>query len=241
LDRDLYLNIIGRAGRANVSVEGLVFILDSEAPTLRGLVRGTLWASASSDSVKGRLGEIPSTSTTTENWAAFRDAQSQLLGWLGDGDSYVDDQASYLAQKTLSWHAGSDDERSSIRNLFEMALRDLENNGFALAGSPYQLTSRGRSARLSGLCVPTVRRLERSIERSQQGWLLDLTEIDTLTTDSASQIARLVFEGIEVAEHSLWLRSASRVGDGAKLTELMRMASGAGEDFYGSSEYRADI
>ena len=58
LDRDLYQNIIGRAGRANVSVEGLVFILDSDARTLTNVVRSSLWRNTTADRVRGRQGDV---------------------------------------------------------------------------------------------------------------------------------------------------------------------------------------
>lgn len=42
LDRGLYLNIVGRVGRANVALEGLVFVLGSIAPTLSRMVENEL-------------------------------------------------------------------------------------------------------------------------------------------------------------------------------------------------------
>lgn len=53
LERDLYLNIIGRAGRANVAVEGMVFILDSDARSLAGIVTGSLWGRPRATSCAG--------------------------------------------------------------------------------------------------------------------------------------------------------------------------------------------
>jgi hypothetical protein len=57
LERDLYLNVIGRAGRANVTVEGMVFVLDSDARTLSSVVRGSLWSDTQRDRVQSQLAE----------------------------------------------------------------------------------------------------------------------------------------------------------------------------------------
>ena len=239
LERDLYQNIVGRAGRANVSVEGLVFVMASDARTLSDLVESQLWDDSATSSIRGKLAEVRPSIRTTDDWAAFNDAQSQLMGWLGDGDSYFEDQAAALAEKTLSWQSGTEREKGAIVDMFRIALDDLESNGYARAGSPLQLTSRGESARLTGLSVPTVQRLERAIDRSRDGWLDDIAGRDVIPADLATQIARLVFEGVEVADQSLWIRRVSRSNDPAKLEELTKMSTD--DAFYELSDYRTDI
>jgi len=240
LDRELYQNIVGRAGRANVSVEGLVFILDSNAATLHNVVRSSLWRSRTADRIHGRLGEVGTNPHSVEDWAAYYDVQSQVMGWLGDGDSYVDDQAQALAENTLSWQqATTRSERAAVTGLFSDALADLEDRGYALAASPYRLTERGRSARLTGLSAPTVFRLERAIQRGRAGWLQDLVGIRLLTSDLAIQIARLVYESVEVAEKGLWIR---RVGpkEEDKFEALAMFANGS-DAFHESDDYAADL
>ena len=144
LDRELYLNIIGRAGRVNVSVEGLVFILNSDAKTLKDVVRSSLWRNTTSDRIRGRLGEVDTTLRDMSDWTAYYDVQSQVMGWLGDGGSYIEDQAQVLARSSLSWHqASTPRDRASVVNLFADALEDLKDRGYALAASPYRLTRRG--------------------------------------------------------------------------------------------------
>lgn len=240
LERDLYLNIIGRAGRANVAVEGLVFVLDSDAVTLRQIVRASLWRDTTADRIRGRLDEVDTTLRNIESWTAYYDVQSQVMGWLGDGGSYVDDQARTLARQTLTWAQGGRRERQAVTNLFEDALEDLEGRGYAVAASPYQLTSRGRNARLTGLSAPTVARLERAIDRSKEGWLLELGGIRMLSSQLATQIARLAFEGLEVIEHSLWLRRVAS-DETAKLRALASIAEGERGEHYRSAEYEADV
>ena len=163
-----------------------------------------------------------------------------MMGWLGDGNSYVDDQAQVFAESTLSWQQGFRRERESITALFEDALEDLEAHGYALAASPYRLTARGRNARLTGLSVPTIVRLEHAIERSRNGWLPDLVGITQLSPSLAAQIARLVFEGLEVIQESLWLRRTAKT-EPERLVALTSLASDHAENYYDSDEHETDI
>jgi hypothetical protein len=240
LERDLYQNIIGRAGRANVSVEGIVFILDSDAATLNNIVRASLWSNTTADRIRGRLGEVDTTIRNIEDLTAYYEVQSQVMGWLGDGNSYVEDQAQAFAESTLSWQQGFKRERESVIALFTDAMEDLEARGYALAASPYQLTARGRNARLTGLSAPTIARLERAIERSRNGWLPELAGITQLSPDLAAQIARLVFEGLEVIQESLWLRRTTK-NEQERFGALAAFASDHVENYYNSREYETDI
>jgi hypothetical protein len=240
LDRDLYQNVIGRAGRANVSVEGLVFILDSDAPTLKNVVRSSLWRNTTADRIRGQLGDVGTTLSGMDDWTAYFDVQSQVMGWLGDGASYVDDQAQALAATTLSWQqATTPRDRAAVTGLFADALGDLEARGYALAASPYRLTARGRTARLTGLSAPTVSRLERAIERGRDGWLRDLTGIHVLTPELALQVARLVYESVEVAEKGLWIRKVGS-SEQAKFDALASFADGS-DAYQRSDAYQAEI
>ncbi len=198
LERDLYMNMIGRAGRANVAVEGIVFVLDSPAPTLRNVVRGSLWSTSAADRVRGRLEEVDVIPRNLEELNAFAEVQAQVLGWLGDGDSYVDDQASVLGSLTFTSFAGNQADRNHVTGLLEHALVGLETDGYALAASPYRLTHKGRRARLTGLMSASFNRIDTALEDSP--WLEDLpaNELDDVT---AERIARLLFEAIEVVEH----------------------------------------
>jgi hypothetical protein len=240
LDRDLYQNIIGRAGRTNVSVEGLVFILDSSAPTLANVVRSSLWRNTTADRIRGRLGEIKTTLHGMDDWTSYYDVQSQVMGWLGDGTSHVEDQAQVFGAATLSWQqATTPRDRAAITDLFADALGDLEARGYAQAASPYRLTARGRTARLTGLSAPTVSRLERAIDRGQDGWLRDLVGIRVVTPDLAEQLARLVYESIEVAEKGLWIRKVATT-EQARFDALASFADGS-DDYQRSDAYQAEI
>jgi superfamily II DNA/RNA helicase len=240
LDRDLYLNIIGRAGRVNVSVEGLVFILNSDAATLKDVVRSSLWRNTTADRIRGRLGEVDTTLRDMEDWTAYYDVQSQVMGWLGDGSSYVEDQAQQLATTSLSWHqAATPRDREVVVGLIADALDDLRDRGYALAASPYRLTTRGHSARLTGLSAPTINRLERAIERGRAGWLRDLVGIEVITADIATQLARLVYESVEVAEKGLWIRKVGS-SEQAKFEALVRFADG-NDGFRESEAYQAEV
>lgn len=105
LERDLYLNIIGRAGRVNVAMEGIVFILDSDAATLRGYVSQSLWTTSATGRVQGQLTTIAESPRTPDESAWLGEFESQVLAWLGDGDSYYEDQAERLAAGTFTYRA----------------------------------------------------------------------------------------------------------------------------------------
>ncbi|MFB1298614.1 DEAD/DEAH box helicase [Mycobacterium sp. pW049] len=225
LERDLYLNIIGRAGRANVSVEGIVFILNSKADTLRDLVRTSLWSTSAQDRVRGQLPAISAQPRDLDSWREFQELQSQLMGWLGDGSSYIDDQADTFSQMTFSYHSGSRLDRSLVKSAVSDALAALETDGYALAASPFQLTERGHAARLAGLSPASVSRLEQSIARGRDGWMKDLVAVSELSIDACRQIASILFDTLEVFEHSLWARRLAGTTDGAKLQSILRFTN----------------
>ena len=52
-------------------------------------------------SIRGRLGEIDTTVRSIDDLTAYYEVQSQVMGWLGDGNSYVDDQAQVFAERVL--------------------------------------------------------------------------------------------------------------------------------------------
>ena len=126
-----------------------------------------------------------------------------------------------------------------MAGLFADALRDLEARGYALAASPYRLTARGRAARLTGLSAPTVSRLEHAIERGRDGWLRDLTGIDVVTPELALQLARLVYESVEVAEKGLWIRKVGS-SEQARFAAVAAFAGGS-DEHQRSDAYQAEI
>lgn len=128
----------------------------------------------------------------------------------------------------------------SIR-LFDDALQDLEERGLAVAASPYQLTERGRSARLTGLSAQSVLRLEEAIERGREGWLLDLVGIQVLDDGLATQLARLLLESVEVFENSLWMRKNGGGSDAAKFETLWAFGANELAAYRDSQEFDADV
>jgi superfamily II DNA/RNA helicase len=241
LERDLYLNIIGRAGRANVSVEGIVFLLDTPAPTLRTLIRSTLWTDSPGDQIRGRLSEVSPYASNVDDWNAYQDVESQVMGWLGDGASYVDQQASAFAAETFTASAGTSTQQRAVADLAAHALRSLEDAGYAKAASPLQLTQRGRAARLTGLSAPSVARLEAAIARGREGWLRDLVGVSELSADGASQIASLVFEASEVFQHSLYLKRAAKSDEAARLRILRAFSAREDSSYVDSEDFQADV
>jgi replicative superfamily II helicase len=240
LERDLYLNIVGRAGRANVAMEGIVVTLNSSARTLSNLVRSSLWTDVTSDRIRGRLADVSADADTIEDRNTYQDLQSQVLAWLSEGGSEVDDQARRLAERTLSWreHVGAD--RRVIVRTIDSALRDLERRGLALAASPYKATPLGRRVSLGGLSAPSAIRLNRALDRQRDGWLAELPGLHSISYRQAISLAALLFETTEVLEHGLWLkRNSSRRNE--DLDVLTQLCDGQMRWPYDHDLYSTDI
>jgi hypothetical protein len=240
LERDLYLNIIGRAGRVNVAMEGIVFILDSSAATLRGYISQNLWSTAAVGRVRGQLVSITSAPRNPEENAWYGEYESQIMGWLGDGNSYYEDQAVHLAAGTYTHHSGDSADRRYVQNLTQGVLESLEGRGFAIAGSPYRLTERGERARLTGLTSHSVARLETAVAAGHTGWLPTLADAVSLNMSQLEQIARIVFESTETMTNSLWLRRTHKT-DSARITYLTDFAQMRTEEHLGGDVFWAEV
>lgn len=239
LERDLYLNIIGRAGRANVAVEGMVFILDSDARSLAGVVTSSLWGTAARDVLRGQLNNVFVAPSSVEDWNDYAGVESQLLAWLADPSSYVKNQALELSQRTFSFAQGNNSEKNQVQSVIDVILRRLERAGYAVAGSPLTATPVGNAAQLTGLSMPAVARLTAAVGRGRAGWLSDLPSLTELTPDVAQQLARLVLEAPEVFQHSLWFRRNAK--GNSSWPELFRFAYQGSTAYAGTSDHQLDV
>jgi hypothetical protein len=208
LDKSLYLNIVGRAGRAGVAMEGIVIVIDSDARTFRGYVRNVLWNESESVDLTSRLPNALATRNTFAGSRTDRDLESQVLAWLGEPGSYGERQALGLAGSTL---AGFNDlEAEELSAPLASLLEELEDQGFALAASPYRLTGLGVRSRLAGLGMTSCLRLERAVARWSTDYIAHLQGVAALSGDDARNIAQLIFEAEEVLENGLWMRRSFR-------------------------------
>jgi DEAD/DEAH box helicase len=240
LERDLYLNIIGRAGRVNVSMEGVVFILDSDADSLKAHISGALWTTAEVGRVRGQLTSITSEPRTPEESSWYGEFESQVMGWLGDGDSYHANQAVLLAQSTFTYQTGSVPERRYVEQLTQGVLSSLERDGFAVAASPYRLTERGERARLTGLNGRSVIRLEEALSQSRDGWLPSFVGSPEISMVQREQVARMIFESTETLATSLWLRR-DRKSEGARSAYLEQYANREADEHLDSEVFWAEV
>lgn len=238
LERDLYLNIIGRAGRASAAVEGMVFVLDSDAKTLRNIVRGSLWSDAMRDRVQSRLVVPAADLSRFERLNDYFDLESQILGWLGDGNSYVDNQALTLARKTFAWHQAESIKRREIQERFQTVLTNLEERQYVVAGSPLQLTVNGHHARLTGLATPTIERLLAVLSDEVRQRLARLSGESVVGTEDSIWLSELLFQGVETLESSLWLRRTG--AEDARYHRLVETVNNP-EVWPNSEELAADV
>ncbi|WP_165368352.1 DEAD/DEAH box helicase [Phytoactinopolyspora endophytica] len=239
LERDLYLNIIGRAGRANVAVEGMVFILDSDSKMLSGLVRNSLWQTSARDVLRGQLNNVSLGPATVEEWNDFADIESQVLAWLTDPSSYVEGQALALSEQTFSYDQGNNSEKQTVTYIVDQLMCHLETDGYAVAGSPLRATARGSIAQLTGLSLPAVHRLSLAVERGRDGWMSQLPGTMHLTSQVAELVARMTFEAPEVFQHGLWFRRNAKAADA--WDALSRFAYQADTEHLGSTDHELDI
>jgi hypothetical protein len=241
LERDLYLNLIGRAGRANVAIEGMAFLIESDAPTLRDHVRRSLWADTQADRVRSVLESLPANRISdVDDWEYFFDVQSQVMGWLGDGQSYVEEQASALTGLTFGAFDGNRADRQAIERVFSTALGDLEARGFALAASPYRLTDAGDKARLTGLSAPSVTRLDQYLgSLGEDPLFIADDDSHVLSEDAARAVALLTLQSFETLRESLWLRRLSSA-EAQQFQVLRRIATGE-RDWPSADDLAADV
>jgi replicative superfamily II helicase len=229
LEKDLYLNIRGRAGRANVAVEGLVILLDSDSRTLSGHVERRLWADLASAPIRGQLARITNSPLRVEEHSDLREFQSQVLAWLGEDPQESLNQASELAQATNSYSSQSS-QRSRIEWLIGTCFDELEKQGLVQSASPYALTPLGKRARLAGIAPQSCLRLHNAIKRVELPRLIalfdELSAQRFLSRESVSLICHFLYQTEEVLQQSLWFRRLPLKTDAQKARVLLELSEG---------------
>ena len=210
IERDLYLNLVGRAGRAGVAVEGFIVLLDSDAPTLRNHVRASLWSDTQADRVQGLLDRLGIAGQSLESAGVLRDVLQQLLAWLGESGADIDDQALALAAQTFTWATGTPQQQGQVVATIGRMFQYLEGQGLIVANSPYRLTDSGARARLAGMSVRSCLRLSERVTGSSRQLLAGIEGTAELNPDECRALAQLAFNTVEVVEQGLWLRRTYR-------------------------------
>ena len=219
LTKDLYDNIVGRAGRAGVAAEGYVFILESAA--MKGHVKSVLWQDQRLP-IQGALAESFLGGTSKDQIIAGSNIRSQWLAWLGEPQNYVDDQPRRLAEATLTWRT-SPNRRNNLVQSFAFLNREFESQGFAYSGSPFQLTEMGKRARLSGLAPSSCLRVLNSLDAFSRPLDAELESVSHLDDEISFLLSRLIFDTEEAISESLWLRQwSSEQEQGGVLRQMER-------------------
>lgn len=237
---ELYRNIAGRAGRAGVSHEGIVVVLGSPTPSVKKYVRNTLWDKKPIEIV-GQLGEVARSSATLRGYSSYRDIEGQVLAWLGEQGSYIDDQVITLCQRSLSWStAKTTTDRQSILGNLTQVVANLETRELIVAGSPYRLTQLGNRARLAGLSAFSCQRINDLTDKQDSPFDFDkLNGIVGIGPETAQEIAKGVFQTLELLECSLWLR---RAGAERIRTDILRSIENGERDWpYEDAIFQADL
>ena len=239
ITRELYQNVIGRCGRANVAIEGIVFILESDSSS--GYVESSLWVTGYQDEIESQLSESIDADISLEQHKAERDIRGQIIGWLGDEGAYVENQAEALVSSTLLWESSTHRSRRSVVQYISSQLQELEDQGIAQAASPYKLTSLGQRIRLAGMSPESCLRIARRLEE----WPIDtfvasFKALTELQRDNANIIAQLAFEAVEVLEGSLWFRR-QRIGQNQQPRTIKELISGEMPWPYLDDTFQVDI
>jgi hypothetical protein len=207
MPKDLYLNIVGRAGRAGYYSEGFIVVVDSDASA--SYIRNTLWEDRVQIVVSGQLGLVALKPKDAEDYADVWEIESQLLGALGDGvDFIVDDQVSSLVRSSFTGQTTVPAIARRVEEFIERRLDLAEGLGLAAAASPLQLTPSGKSVRLTGLSAVTGVRMRSALTEEVLQSLTTLPALATLHEHSARLVARLLLEASEAFASSFPVRLA---------------------------------
>lgn len=241
LEKDIYLNILGRAGRANIAMEGIVLVLESDADTLKGLVKNELWNDSRPVRVVGRLRDAAGTARRPSDIESRWDLDGQVLAWVGDSGSYRDNQAEFLASRTFSALTEPQALQVALTRVITASLERLAASGFVHAGSPYEVTPIGSRARLSGMAPESCRRLMAAVSSpALMEMLLSLPGSHSLDLTIARGVARGVYETLEVLQHGLWFRRSTGT-DERKVQVLKSLQSGEHPWPYDDELYWTDV
>ena len=241
LERDLYNNIVGRAGRANVAIEGVAILIGSSAPSLVHHVERELWNEDSRAPLKGYLQTAFDPISNIQEYRARREVKSQVLAWLGDQGSYVENQASELASSTFTSHTSTNRDREFVAAGIAGILNELESEGLAEAASPFRLTSLGKRSRLAGISPNSCRRLATRLDSL---WLFSIPDalngISEISDDLAGLLASIVFETEEVIDRSIWYKRLD-VEEEDSVQVLRKIATGERSWPYDDPLYSIDL
>jgi hypothetical protein len=206
IPKDLYLNIVGRAGRAGFASEGCVVTVESEASSR--YLRRELWNDRIQIAVAGQLGVVARSPRTVDDFQQVWEADSQLLGLLGDratGD--IKTESEQLARESFTGRTRVPAVRHAVERFFERRLENIVEHGLARAASPIQLTSAGEAVRWTGLSGQSGVRLRRYLNQpGARETVLGLGEARILSPVQARFISRGVSETGEVLSNLLAVR-----------------------------------
>lgn len=240
LERDLYYNIVGRAGRVGVSVEGTVIVLDSDAKTLKNHVESTLWRGEEHEVIRGKLSRVSEFPSDFNEYGGYQAVQSQILAWIAEGGSQVPDQSERLATQTFSWNSLPETFQDRLLSIVDSAFYDLEDEGFVQAASPYHLTPLGARSYVAGLGPRSCKRLNDRFLQVPQQWLLELHGIREVDRAITQLIARAVLRSDESLEKTLWLRRSERTKQ--QRYQLFRAVCAGARDWpEGESLFEVDV
>ena len=242
LERDLYKRYCRpRSGRANVAIEGVAILIGSSAPSLVHHVERELWNEDSRAPLKGYLQTAFDPISNIQEYRARREVKSQVLAWLGDQGSYVENQASELASSTFTSHTSTNRDREFVAAGIAGILNELESEGLAEAASPFRLTSLGKRSRLAGIRPNSCRRLATRLDSL---WLFSfpdaLTGISEISDDLAGLLASIVFETEEVIDRSIWYKRLD-VEEEDSVQVLRKIATGEKSWLYYDPLYSIDL
>jgi hypothetical protein len=167
MDRALFQNIAGRAGRAFVSTRGIVVFMQPGQPAgLEHLFTELIGQALQPTNIRSSLPHLTRRPVRPSDWRMQWRYQSQVLGMVGD-KTFGDNQAAGFMNSTFGRLTASPAVMRTLQRKTSVLLNALTENEppFAVAASPYRLTPFGQAACLSGLSADSVNVIRRELLR----------------------------------------------------------------------------
>jgi len=180
MDRALFQNIAGRAGRAFVSTRGVVVFMEpGKHSGLEHLFNELIGQALQPTRIQSTLPHLTRRPIRPSDWRMQWRYQSQVLGMVGD-QTYGDNQAAGFMNSTFGRLTSSTSVMRTLQRKTSAFLEALTENQppLAVAASPYRLTPFGQAACLSGLSADSVNIIRRELLRLIQ------SESDALSSDA---------------------------------------------------------
>ena len=197
----LLQNVIGRAGRADVSITGTAVVLEAGTAVSAYAESALLKNIGRRHAVRSNLSALKTDPKSHEDWDHYLRLQAQLMGLLLD-ETLEDEQASEFSKACFAAIAGQV-RPQALQGAFTSILDQMltADPPMATRASPYRLTEYGKVAGIGGLSASSNRLLLRELGaeiRNKGTWFTREAWLDRhLTVELTKRLSELVHVPLE--------------------------------------------